>query len=129
MNAIDQCYTCQLPGQVFGSWLLQCRLRIFQPHPEVQTVIITDMGFDLGRFIPYVVESLVDQIVAEFGLDVGKLIWIEHYTPGFKKPACADFSQITFDWQNGKAANPQWVAITHETAQTLAGHPLKPVVV
>lgn len=119
MKIIDQTYHCQLPGQVFGVWQLQCHLRIFQPHSEVQTVMVTDMGSEMGWFIPYLIEKLVDQIVREFHLDSTKLIWIEHYTPTFRKPSCADFSQVTFDWHNGKATNPQWTAIAPQTAQAL----------
>lgn len=129
MKIIDQIYQCQMPGQVFGIWQLQCRLRIFQPHTEVQTVMITDMGFEMGRFIPYLVEKLVDQIVLEFHLDPAKLIWIEHYTPNFRKPDCADFNQVTFEWQNGQATHPQWHAIAAKAAQALAGEPLHPLAV
>ena len=119
MKIIDQIYHCQMPGQESGAWKLKCRLRIFQPHSEVQTVMITDMGFEMGWFIPYLIEKLVDQIVREFRLDPNKLVWIEHYPPLLRKPSCADFSQITFDWQNGHAMNPRWSAIAPETAQVL----------
>lgn len=124
MKIVDQIYRCQLPGQVFGLWKLQCHLRIFQPHHEVQTVIVTDMGFEMGWFIPYLVEKLADQIVREFYLDPTKLVWIEHYTASFQKPTCADFSQVTFDWHNGQATNPQWTAIAPETAQALISEEL-----
>ncbi|MBD2463465.1 hypothetical protein H6G89_20895 [Oscillatoria sp. FACHB-1407] len=119
MKIFDQIYHCQIPGQVFGVWKLQCRLRILQPHSEVQTVIVTDMGLEMGWFIPYLVEKLADQIVTEFNLDPARLIWIEHYTPDFKKPSCADFSQVTFDWHNGQATNPQWNELTPEVAKAL----------
>jgi len=125
MKIVDQIYHCQLPGQVFGIWYLQCHLRIFQPHSEVQTVMVTDMGFEMGWFIPYLVEKLVDQIVAEFRLDPARLIWIEHYTPTFRKPSCADFSQVTFVWHNGQATNPQWQEITPEVAQALTNNPFQ----
>lgn len=126
MKITDQIYHCQLPGQVFGVWQLQCHLRIYQPHTEVQTVIITDLGLEMNWFIPYRVEDLIDQVVKEFHLDPAKLIWIEHYSPGFRKPTCANFSQITFEWQDGRATNPQWTAIAPETAQALMSRELLP---
>lgn len=119
MKIADHIYHCQLPGQACGVWQLQCRLRIFQPHSEVQTVMITDMGFEMGWFIPYLIEQLVNQVVQEFHLDPAKLIWIEHYTPALQEPSRTDFSQITFDWHNGQATNPQWNEIAPETAQVL----------
>lgn len=127
MKIIDQIYCCQIPGEMFGLWNLQCHLQVFQPHPEVQTVIITNMGFEMGWFVPYVVERLIEQVVAEFNLNPGNLNWIEHYTPTFRKPTCADFSQVTFDWQDAQVINPHWEAISAATAEILAGTELPPV--
>jgi len=117
MKIVDRIYTCQMPGQVFGLWELQCHLRIFCPHPEVQTVIITDMGWKMHRFIPYKVEVLANHILKEFHLDPVKLIWIEHYTSNFRRPTCAPFSQITFTWQDGLATYPRSTAIAPQTVQ------------
>lgn len=117
MKTVDQIYSCEMPGQVFGTWQVQCRIRIFQPHVEVQTVMVTDMGFEMGWFIPYLIEKLVDQVVNEFCLDPAKLVWIECYTPALNKPGCADFSQVILEWHNGKAQNPQWQPIAPAMAQ------------
>ncbi|MDX2228286.1 MAG: hypothetical protein NW220_01520 [Leptolyngbyaceae cyanobacterium bins.349] len=127
MKIIDQIYECELPGEVFGLWHLKCHLQIFKPHPEVQTVMITNMGFEMGWFIPYLVERLIEQVVKEFHLEPNKLTWIEHYTTTFKKPTCADFSQVIFDWTNGQATNPRWTAIAPQIAQALTNEHLLPV--
>lgn len=103
MKITDQVYQCQIPGQIFGLWALQCRLRIFQPHFEVQAVMITDMGIEMNWFIPYKAEVLAEQIVKEFRLKVAKLVWLEHFTPAFRKPSCSNFGFITFTWCNGMA--------------------------
>lgn len=124
---IDQIYQCQIPGQELGIWQVQCHLRIFQPHPGIQTVLINNMGFEIGWFIPYLVEQLVDQVVQEFHLDPAKLVWIEHYTPGFEASTGADFSQVTFDWQDGHPTHPQWQAIASETVQVLINQELQRV--
>jgi hypothetical protein len=126
MNIVDQIYQCQMPGQVFGIWQLQCHLQIFQSRAGIQTVIITDMGFEMGWFIPYVVENLIDQIVREFNLNPTQVVWIEHYTPGFRKPSCADFNQVTFEWNNGQAKHPTWHALAPETLQALICEDLQP---
>jgi len=127
MKIVDQIYNCQMPGEVFGLWQLQCHLRIFKPHPEVQTVVITNMGFEMGWFIPYVVERLIERIIQEFQLNPQSVTWIEHYTPSFRKPTCADFSQVVFDWQNGRVFNPHWIAIAPETAYALISETRLPV--
>lgn len=127
MKIVDQIYHCQMPGEVFGLWNLQCHLRIFEPHPEVQTVMITNMGFEMGWFIPYVVERLIEQVINEFYLDPQKVTWIEHYTPTFRKPTCADFSQVAFEWHDGQVLHPKWIAIAPETVQALIHENLLPV--
>ena len=119
MKIVDQFYTCQMPGQVSGVWQLQCHLRIFRSRTNVHTVMITDMGFEIGWFNPFVVEKLVDQIVQAFYLNPAKLVWLEHYASDYRDLSVADFSQVAFEWKNGKATNPQWLSIAPEVAQSL----------
>lgn len=124
MNSIDQLYQCDILGQIFGIWPLQCRLRIYFPHPEQQTVVISDMGLEGGRFIPYQVEQLATLVADEFRLDPKLMSWIEHYSPHFKKPSCAEFNLVTFEWSDHEASHPQWQAISAFQASALAGERL-----
>jgi hypothetical protein len=125
MPLIDQLYHCHLPGQIFGWWLLQCRLRIYRPHPGLQVVVISDMGLAAGQFIPYQVEHLASLIVQEFHLNPQQVIWLEHYSPGFAKPTCADCSLISFKWQELQAKQPQRVALNPAQIVALVGEPLQ----
>ena len=125
MKTIDQFYTCQMSGEVSGTWQLQCRLRIFQARTNVNTVLITDTGFEIGWFNPFVVEKLVDQIVQEFHLNPAKLVWLEHYGSDDRELGAAGFSQVVFEWQNGKAMKPQWLSIAPDVAQALIGEDLR----
>jgi len=121
MKTVDQIYHCQILGQALEEWQLECRLRIFQPQPhiEVQTVMITDMGFELGWFIPHVAESLIEHIVSDFHLNPVKLVWVEHYTPDFRRSTWEDFSQVVFEWQKGKAGNLRWFPLPPQIALAL----------
>lgn len=125
MQTIDQIYPIELTNQVLGVWKLKCRLRILQPHIDVQIVMISDMGFEMGWFIPSLVENLVDQVVQEFHLEPAKLIWIEDYTSGSQPLTGTDFSQVTFEWHNGKAMHPRWSAMTPESVQQLVSRDLQ----
>lgn len=125
MKIVDQFYTCQMPGQVSGTWQLQCHLRIFRARTNVHTVLITDMGFELGWFNPFVIEKLVDQIVQVFQLAPARLVWLEHYASDDQALGAAAFSQVAFEWQNGKATNPQWLSIAPEVAQALISEDLQ----
>lgn len=125
MPPIAQLYYCHLPGQVFGWWFLQCRLRIYQPHPALQIVVISDMSLASGRFIPYQAEALAHLIVSEFHLNPQRVIWLEHYSPGFARPTCPDCSLVSFEWQGLQPSQPQRVALNASQILALVGEPLQ----
>lgn len=121
MKSIHQIYYPEIPGLVFGTWRLQCHLQIYYPHPEQQTVIVSDVGLETGWFIPYRVESLVDKVVKEFQLNPDSLVWIEHYSQQFRQMPQDDFILISLEWYQGEAMNPQRISIASELACALAG--------
>ncbi|XGW00130.1 MAG: hypothetical protein ACAF41_14490 [Leptolyngbya sp. BL-A-14] len=130
MKIIDQFYTCKMPGPGSCTWQLHCHLRIFRARTNVHTVMIADTGFEIGWFNPDVIERLVNQVVHEFELDPAKLVWLEYYpsndrtsTPAYRT-STPTFSQVAFEWQNGKATNPQWLSIAPEVAQALISEDL-----
>jgi hypothetical protein len=119
VKLVDQIYNCHLPGHAFETWNIQCHLQIFQTHPDIQTVIISDMPFELGWFIPFVVERLIEQIVNKFNLNPRRLVWIENYRPSFTHDMGTDFSQIIFEWEQDQAKNLKWVHISWDSLQQL----------
>ncbi|MDX2217017.1 MAG: hypothetical protein SFY66_27370 [Oculatellaceae cyanobacterium bins.114] len=125
MKTIDQIYHCQISGQGSNVWHLQCHLCVFQPQAEQQVVIITDMAFEIGWFNPFIVETLVNQVVQEFQLDPDNLVWIEQYSSADRTLNPTDFSRVTFVWQDKKAINPQWQAIAPEASQTFISQNLQ----
>lgn len=127
MKIVDQSYSWPILGQAFGSRFLHCRLQIFQPHPEVQTVIISDMGLMMRWLMPCLVERLVDQIVQEFHLHPAHLVWLERYIARTNPSAGDAFTQVTFEWYGGRTINPQWKAISMQLAQALINEPLQPM--
>lgn len=84
------------------------------------------MGFEMDWFIPQIMETLGSFILKEFSLEPAQVVWIEHYTSGFRSSGRADCHQVTFEWQNGLAANPRWSQIAPETAQMLMSEDLIP---
>lgn len=111
MKIVDQIYHCQISGQGSHDWRFPCHLQIFQSRNGVQTVMVSEMGFEMGWFHPCVVEALATQIVTEFQLDPTRLVWLECYTESPHQSDYSDFSQVTFDWHNGQATNPQWQTV------------------
>lgn len=125
MKLIDQFYSCRISGPMFGSWSLQCRLRVFQPHPEVQIVMLTDLKLKLRWLIPSLAEALVDRVAQEFDLDPARLIWVEPAAVRFHPLTIADFDQITFSACNGRAIHPQRAPITPSMVQVLLNESLQ----
>jgi hypothetical protein len=132
MKIVDQSYQCTVPGQDFGTWQLHCYLQIFHSSLGQHIVMVSDMGCETGWFFPYKIEQLANQIVQKFQLDCDRLIWIEHCPSDTSRPKYNGFSQVSFQWQAGKATNPQWHPIDEhlvevlrqETAQVVAGCPV-----
>lgn len=119
MKIVEQPYQCTVPGENFGIWQLQCYLQIFDAKHGQQIVIVSDMGCETGWFFPYKIEQLANKIVQKFQLERDRLIWIEHCPADTSRPKCSGFSQVSFQWHEGKAANPQWRPIDEKLAATL----------
>lgn len=108
-----------MPAEASGVWKIDCRVRVSQPNPETQTVTVSDMGFEVGWFNPSIVERLIEEVIANFRLDPAKVIWIEEYSTEYREMTATKFSQVTFEWQNGKATNLEWEAIAPEAIPSL----------
>ncbi|KGF72208.1 hypothetical protein DO97_11195 [Neosynechococcus sphagnicola sy1] len=125
MRIVDQLYQCNVPGQDGYVWQLHCHLRIFQQHPGHKIVMVSDRGCETGWFIPYKLEQLATRIVQDFQLNPDRLTWIEHDPNDGSRQDCIEFSQVVFQWQDGKATDPQWRAIDDQLAALIIGEMLQ----
>lgn len=119
MKIVDQPYQCTVSGGNFGTWQLQCYLQIFDSTPGQQIVVVSDIGCKTGWFFSYKIEQLANQIVQKFQLERDRLVWIEHCPADIRRPKCSGFSQVSFQWQGGKAINPQWQTLDKKLTATL----------
>ncbi|CAN1212258.1 Thioesterase [Tumidithrix helvetica PCC 7403] len=115
MKIVDRPYQCNVLGETFGLWQLQCHLRIFRMHSGQHVVVVSDRNCEIGWFIPYKLEQLATRIVQEFQLNPDRLVWIEHDLDYANRQICTEFSQVLFQWNDGKASDPQWHAIEDES--------------
>lgn len=120
MQVIDQNYSCQISSLMLGSQQLQCRLRIFQPAPEVQTILLSEVSSAIRWSIPYLLEQIINQIMREFQLEPDRSIWIEQSSMAEDQPICSAFNHITFEWCDGRATYPHCMAITPQMVQMLS---------
>ncbi len=77
-NTVDQTYVWRGCGDRFGEWEFCCRLRIFDVHPELLIVIVSNLRCDNGTTITNCAEQLATNVVKDFNLDPRSLTWIEH---------------------------------------------------
>jgi hypothetical protein len=135
MKIIDQNYRFHLQSPLATDWFLDCHLQIFHSPNQAQTVLtkyivlVTGMGFEMGWFIPNLIEGLVSEVVHKFELDPEHLVWIEHYPLNelqyYQDQNSTGFSLVTFNWAAGKAKQPHWVSITCQTLRHLIGTDLE----
>lgn len=59
-------------------------------------------------------------------LNPTSLVWLECYAQIPNQSDDGEFSQVTFDWRNGQATNPQWQMIAPKVAQALISQDLLP---
>lgn len=127
MKKIDQVYSCKLPGQVFGVWNFRGQLRIYEPHPEQQTILISNFLLENGWFVPFQVECLATLIVKEFHLNPEIVVFVEHYSKKHKKNPSGEFRLISFNWQGERATYSTEVSIACDQVSTLIGELLDPL--
>ncbi len=129
MKNVDQFYQCSvtapsyLPGEETVIWQLRCYVQIFFRSSGEQIVLISDLGCEMSWFVPQRLELLATQIAKEFKLDTDRLIWIEHDPAGIgtldSSNLSTELSQVLFQWQAGKASNPQWYDLNPDTVTAL----------
>ncbi|MFZ9739103.1 MAG: hypothetical protein ACO3EZ_13945 [Prochlorotrichaceae cyanobacterium] len=137
MKIVDQSYQCNLSSHLSMEWFLDCHLQIFRSHHPLHTLInqnivyvrniilVTNMGFEMGWFIPNLMETLVNSVVREFNIDPQSLVWLEHYPAGdpqyHQELTSTGFSLVTFEWQSGQATNPRWANVNYRDLLNLLG--------
>lgn len=95
----------------------RCRIRFYQ-HDGQQVVVATELSDNPGMSVTNAAEDIATQLVAQYGLDVDRLVWIEHY---WYPDEGHSFDQVRFTWDNGKASQPRWRRLTFEEAERLTG--------
>lgn len=129
MKNVDQFYQCSVKAPSYLSteetvtWQLRCYVQIFFRSSGEQIVLISDLGCEMSWFVPQRLELLATQIVKEFKLDPDRLIWIEHDPAGIgaldSSNLSTELSQVLFQWQEGRASNPQWYDLSLDMVTAL----------
>lgn len=120
-SLVDQDYIWKGFGNGLGNWDSRCRIRIFQPHPEQQVVIASDLGIDASTSITSCADGLATLVVEDFDLDPVLVLWIEHYPYLRQIDPPAEFSRVEFEWNGRQAAFARWAPISQQEAEALCG--------
>lgn len=114
MLITDTTYYYQLFEQIDA----HCRLRIYQHHDQ-QVVVITELHTNKDMAITNAWPELIREIAQQYGLDLTRTHWIEHYPQG----EYVDRSDRgdTFDYVILENEAPHWRRITVEELEQFIG--------
>ena len=80
-----------------------------QPPRRRAVFIATEIKENQEQSITNAAEELAMQLVTAFNLEPEQARFIEHYTSeSFEGSSETSFDEVTFDWQERQARNPQW---------------------
>ena len=109
----------------------RCRLRLFW-RKATAVAIVTELPDNPGMSVTNYAENLATEIAQRYGIEPGRLVWIEHYPQ--RDPAVYndpeldaetyDLATFVWDCQSREYSDPDWIRIDRATAEALAGAPL-----
>ena len=94
----------------------ECGIEIYRGKSDL--VIITELPNNPGMSICNAFEDLFLQVVAAYGLNPEKLLWIEHWEAWKTSEGAPydreeeEWSRVDFDWDGRRASNPRWLCIS-----------------
>jgi hypothetical protein len=104
-----------------------CRIRIYDVGHRV-VVIATDL--DEGPSVTNAAEEIATQVVAQFGIDVERLVWVEHYRrlDTRARPGTAlgeEYDLVIFEWDGEHFTHPDWTYSNRQEIEELVGEILE----
>ncbi len=143
MKKEDRIYEWKGFGDGFGKWDSKCRIRIYE-NDDAQIVVATELSDNTGTSITNCCEIIAGKILADFGLDFRKFVWIEHNVSQdidrgiYEKKSQADFetfdllgfeiearpNPLTPNIPKARFVKPQWKRIKKEHVESLIGEAL-----
>jgi len=112
-----------------------CRLDIYPATDAPTLVICTEHPENTGMSVTNAAEALATKVVADYELEPGRTLFVEHYLPipvdpDYPQGPEADsesYAMVILDWSpNGVASNPRWSYLSHEQVETLIGREPSP---
>lgn len=75
-------------------------------HRAIQLVIAEEIGE--GQSVTNACELIATEVLKRFGLDPGRMLFIEHY-PAAQRPVYGEsFDLVRFRWDGKRFRNPDW---------------------
>ena len=104
---VDHIFSWRPHGQSFDS---QCRLRIYYLYFAQAVVIVSELEDNPGKSISDNAKQLIHLICYRFGLAPYKVMWIEHYPPGYlKKSETYDLITLTLGEVTSQRVSPHYL--------------------
>ncbi|HEY9703115.1 MAG TPA: hypothetical protein V6C58_11750 [Allocoleopsis sp.] len=86
-------------------------VRFYSLTPQIKIIIFAKMGLKTSYLAVSEVETMVNLVITEFGLNPYLTIWIEDQSDYSQALAQVHYSLIAFDWHNQQATNCRKLSI------------------
>lgn len=98
-----------------------CGLKVFDvgSSDTHAVVVFTERADNPGMSVTNFADGLATNIVADFGLNPDKTVFIEHWPE--RGEDSESFDMVRFTWRDGRATAPQWERWPAETIQIVTG--------
>lgn len=83
---------------------------------SISLAIVTELPDNQGMSICNAFEDLAPQVANSFGLELEKLVWVEHWIPRSTYPESYDL--VLFQILGNRVTNPWWIPLNQHYWQT-----------
>ncbi len=105
----------------YGGRTITCRLQIFENRWNT-VVIATDLSDSLSASITLHTEELATMVCDRFGVEVERLLWIEHIPQDDRLERNEDlYDLVHFEGKGRTLTRPLWTPLSFEEVALLAG--------
>ncbi|MBW4465606.1 MAG: hypothetical protein KME07_09225 [Pegethrix bostrychoides GSE-TBD4-15B] len=112
---VDRNYRWDGFGGVYSIHPSQCRLRIYQPHPE-QTVVVFS-SLDPLNPVKDCIEPLIEKVLAEFTLDPSITSWVNHLPVYSELRGTVEIEQAFIHSYRNRITRVTWQEVDREQVE------------
>lgn len=112
---VDRNYRWGGFGGVYSIYSNQCRLRIYQPHPE--QIIVVFSSLDSLNPVKACIEPLIEKVLAEFNLHPSITAWVNHLPVYSESNGTVETEQAFTHPYRNRITRVTWLEVDREQVE------------